>query len=54
MNKKELLNIKKELMNNEFFNDTIENSDKYEIYDTLKFLIIDIIDYINKGDKYDE
>lgn len=48
MDKKELLNIKKELMNDEFFYATVENMDKYEIYDTLKFLIIDIIDYINK------
>ena len=48
MNKEELINIKKELMNNEFFYATIENMDKYEIYDTLKFLIIDLIDYINK------
>lgn len=48
MNKEELINIKKELMNDEFFYATIENMDKYEIYDTLKFLIIDLIDYINK------
>ncbi len=48
MNKKELINIKKELINNEFFYDAIENMDKYEIYDTLKFLIIDLIDYINE------
>ena len=51
MNKKELINIKKELINDEFFYCTIENMDKYEIYDTLKFLIIDLIDYI--GDKYE-
>lgn len=50
MNKEELINIKKELINDEFFYCSIENMDKYEIYDTLKFLIIDIIDYIiNKG-----